>query len=598
MMSLSLIYALPSSAFAATTSDAAFCAVSVPGYTTERLTNNHRYNTSLIPLENGHAVWLELQEGGAGPGKLIYFDGRSQRVLTENADTDNGRGGIAAAGSNKVAWEENTGGGRLDIFFFDGARIARLTSPDGDVTNRGVSVDASGKVAWVRTISDPTNGSSPTQAYGESRVMLWDGVSARAISEANRSASNSGIFYRTTFSNGALTWIAIEAAQAHSNQGEDRYSAYLYRDGTLRSHVLSDLPAGNYFFNYTLTDTDVVYQPKTTSDTDAGLYRSYNWATDTTTDIARFSPGSDASFVSRANRFGSTVFSPSKTYLWTGSELREPSRLKPSQYNGLLSTSDIKSDGSSVLYGAYTNNSPVLSQIFKYDVASNTLSQFTNTSGSRGAAHAWFGSNGEMYWNVYSSDTYQSTDICVARLSSSSTSISSAPASKQVPNQPSTTTETACAEETVSDYIKTMDEAGQALKSSVLVSFDVQAGYRLRAALNKNRIKTVRTALTDARKTLETSLNALLIEQHKASETQSKDLKKDSPKAISFTSLDTAWNTMNRTLLAYASASDKKVINRILAQKKAEIINKYKTSQSETYANAKSIVNICSMQNE
>lgn len=594
------------SAHAAATTDGDFCGVAVPGYTVTRLTNNQKLNTSVTPLENGKAAWLELSADGSGTGKLIYFDGTNRQTLSERVDMDHGRGGFVAAGSGKIAWEENMGGDRLDIFFFDGTSVTRLTRPDGDITNRGVSVNESGNVAWVRTLSDPTpgapSGSTPTQLYGESRVMLWDGRSIQTISPANRSATDRGVFYSTTFSHGALTWIAIESSQAHANPSDDRYSVYRYKDGALTSHILSDLPGGSYFFNYVLTDTGIIYEPKPLSTSDL-VYRSYQWATNSTTDLTRIPGGSDSSFVAQSDRFGSTVFSPQiKTYFWTGTEQREVGHLTPASYSGHLNTDDIRSDGGSVLYTANSNSPTNPSQIFTYSVANNTLSQFTNTSGTGGALGAQFGNNGEIYWTVFSSTAYQPTDICVARPVSTtapgSGSVKKTSPTETAPAPTSTPTieEGSCSEESSSSYTRTLDEAGQALKSSALVSFDVQASYRLKATINKNRLPSVKIALNDARKKLVTDLDAVLAAQHRTNQTRLNNGGKVFSDASSLAAFDTAWKTMTNALLPYASAQDKKSINRVLSTKKSDILSQYRAVQSEMYANTAFILNACQLE--
>lgn len=607
-LALTLLAPTTFSVHAAATADEVFCGVAVPGYTTTRLTNNQKYNALITPLENNRAAWLEISLDDFETGKLVYFDGRTQRTLSERVAMDHGRGGFVAAGSDKIAWQENMGGDRLDIFFFDGTNVTRLTRPDGDITNRGVSVDASGNVAWVRTLSDPapsaSGGSTPTQLYGESRVMLWDGRSIQTVSPANRSATDRGVLYSTTLSHGALTWIAIESSQAHSNQADDRYSVYRYKDGVLSSHLLSDLPGGNYFFNYHLTDTGIVYEPKTTS-ADHLVYRSYTWATDTTTDIMHIPGSSDASFVANANRFGSTVFSPeTKTYLWTGTEQREIGRLRPSSYPGHLNTSDIRSDGSSVLYTENTNSPSHLNQTFLYTVASGTFLPFTNTSESGGVLDARFGSGDEVYWTVFSSTTYrptisQPTDICVARPVSTTTTKSDHTI-KKTPEKsspaPKTSSQDTCSDETKDAYTRTMHEAGQALKSSALVSFDVQVGYRLKASTNRTRLPSVRAALADARKKLVRDLDEIVTNQQETIINQLEDIKTPSSRSVSFTAFDTSWKTMTNSLLQYASSQDKKSILRILSARKTEIVDRYRATQSEMYTNTKHTLNICQLE--
>ncbi len=601
-----LFYTEPILAASSSLSVDPLCALSAPGYTTSRLTHSRTGKNFLIPLEEGKAVWSEQPENGGAGGKIVYFDGTASRVLTEQGIAES----LSAAAPNKIVWTEKTGGEgsfRTDIFFFDGTRVARLTSPTGDITNYQPTVDASGKVAWVRRITDlrvDTSGATPQAVFGESRVMLFDGRTTQSISA-------SGEYNGPKFFNGSLVWAGVETSNRHQNSYDDLRSVYLWKEGVLRSHVLVDAGMGEWPM---LGSQGVVYgvQAPTSSE---GMYRYYSWESDTTRDIGRYTYRFDPAAKAELTTFSWENIADSKTFFWTGSELKDVSRLISAPYQH-LKTSDILSDGTKALYRAYTyddgartNGNPTwVNQVFTYDVGSNALTQFTNAPAPRilehgtGAPRAWFGKNGEIYWVVITPEAdYRTNDICYARPASNidTGSLPNSTTQTEPSELDSISTEVTCSEEVIDEYKGSTDEAGQTLKQSSLAAFDIQVGYRLRATINKNRLSTVRTALNQARTKYERGLEAFITTQTRSLQTRVQNNPKSSSlPVIELASFDTLWANANRSLLQYANTADKATINRVLLQAKTRITNQYKSAHQQNFTTFKQGRDVCTSQDE
>lgn len=585
--------AMPLLAAPSPSTEDSLCALHVSGYTASRLTRNRAGKYFVVPLEEGRAVWTEQPENGAPGGKIILFNGTNQRVLTEQGIA----GSLSAAASDKIVWQEKTGGEgsfRTDIFFFDGTRVRRLTSPDGDLTNFQPTVNASGKVAWVRRISDlrvDTSGTTPRTVFGESRIMMFDGRTTRSVSEA-------GDYNAPKFFGESLSWSGIENAQQHQNGLENRRSVYLLEGSRLRSHVLADAPAMSEW--PILGERGVIYgvQAPTSSE---GMYRYYDWSTDATRDVGRYTFAMDPESVLGSRAYTWRNESDSRTSFWTGSLLREVSRLLPTAYQHLKAV-DISVDDGKALYQAYTyedgsktNGNPTWTgQIFSYDVSGNVLTQFTNAPSPRvverrtGATRAWYGNNGEVYWVVATPETdYRTNDLCYARPAKAGVpDASSVDSSDEVAAPDASSSDMSCDEEEMEgNYVDAMKEAGKVLKQASLTAFDRQVEYRVRAVINKNRLNTVKNALRQARTKFEQGMDAFISSQTRSLQTKMQN-NPDSTLAptLTLTQLNTAWTNATRSLLLYANSADKAVITRVLTQAKTAATNQYKAKNQEHFS--------------
>lgn len=405
-----------------TTTEATLCKLATPGYTTTRLTQTPSSQEGMvIAFNQGNAVWMEYPaNGGGGYGKVILFDGVNKRTLSEQATA------LSASSPDKIVWNERTspGSNRLDVFFFNGRSVTRLTSPDNDLTNHSPTIDNQGRVAWIRSISELRVESSttapPRVIFGESRVMLYENGSTRAISAA-------GEYNKPQFFNTRLTWTGIENTRRHQNSQEDRRSVFSWMNNNLNTHELTDAN-----INDTLpfiTESGVFYA--TNRSDNNNMLRYYDIANDTTKDITPYTDAFDIQAYAKGEMIGWEKWSrlANSSYLWTGSEVRRLESLFPERR---VYVKDIHSDRNQVFLRVEqfrpndtTNGlSTISSQIYLYNTRTNSASQITDAPApfinekATGASEPVFGKGGDFYWSVATAESnYRTVDLCFAKRS-------------------------------------------------------------------------------------------------------------------------------------------------------------------------------------
>lgn len=392
------------------------CNLRVPGYAITRLTNTpNAQEGNVISLGQGKAVWMELPRNGGAEGKVIYLDQSGRRTLSERA------GQLQASAPDKIVWTESSqvnNRRRSDIFFFNGREVVRITPANGsEVGNYSPTIDPSGKIAWLRLVTEGWVQGASQQVPSEYQIMLYDGVTTRAVSA-------SGNYAAPKFFGEKLGWIGVDNAQRHQDGRQDRRSVFFWTNGVLQSHQLADatsnedqpsLTAGGAFYGSLI-------------DADNRQLRYYNFGNDTTVDVSRYRYSFDPNTFAKDNLIGwQSGSSDASSYFWNGREVRELHQLLPERR---LYLRDINTDKTQALYrgevirvNRQLNGSPTINaQIFTYNIATNALTQFTDApapdlSGrSTGASDAWYGKDGEIYWSVFTQNEegFSTNDVCRA----------------------------------------------------------------------------------------------------------------------------------------------------------------------------------------
>lgn len=417
---------------AASVSDNSLCAVKIPGYATARITNSNVGKYHLIPLDNGAAVWEE-RTNSSGYVRIVYYNGSSQKTLTENGAL------LDAAGSNKIVWMEKTGANwRTDIFYFDGVNTKQLTFPNNDIQNIRARIDSAGDIVWINVVSEPSFDSKLNTILGAYQIMFFDTKITQVIS------SSLGGYDQPEFISGDVEWIGIKNTDltpvTSGNANLDKRKLFIWKNGILTETSFPEISSDN-----TVKGSVISYVNTT------GKLVLYDWKNKTKNEIGMSLP--PLSISTQDSMFFAWSSMGGERFLWNGITAVDLNQSIPSGYNTVnifgayldSSGRPFSNDQTNFLLTAaqkvkatevMTVDTYLKNQVFIYNIQNKNLTQFsdaptTSANVMSGAVNAWYGKQNDLYWIVQTPETnYQTNDICHAILSNLNVVI---PAPKSVP---------------------------------------------------------------------------------------------------------------------------------------------------------------------